>query len=45
MLLTWNNLHYYQQLMEGARRAIADRRYEDYVSAVKARWREGDGLA
>jgi len=43
MLLTWNNLAYYQDLMAGARKAIAERRYADYVAASKADWARGEG--
>jgi queuine tRNA-ribosyltransferase len=42
MLLTWNNLAYYQTLMAGARAAIAAGRYGDYVAEVKAGWERGD---
>ena len=35
MLLTWHNLHYYQQLMSGMRAAIAKRRFADFVEAFK----------
>ena len=42
MLLTWSNLWYYQQIMAGARSAIAEGRYGDYVAATKAGWAEGD---
>jgi queuine tRNA-ribosyltransferase len=42
MLLTWNNLFYYQELMAGARAAIRDGRYGDYKESVKARWAEGE---
>ena len=45
MLLTWNNLAYYQQLMAGARAAIAQGRYGDYVAECKARWAQGEGGA
>jgi queuine tRNA-ribosyltransferase len=38
MLLTWNNLLYYQSLMAGARAAIAAGRYSGYVAEVKAGW-------
>jgi queuine tRNA-ribosyltransferase len=41
MLLTWNNLHYYQALMAGARAAIAAGRYPDYVAETKEGWRRG----
>ena len=30
MLLTWHNLHYYQQLMEKIRQAIESQRFEDF---------------
>ena len=42
MLLTWNNLAYYQMLMTGARKAIAEHRYADYMAEVKAGWAKGD---
>ena len=42
MLLTWNNLAYYQQLMAGIRGAIDERRFEDFRLATKAGWARGD---
>jgi queuine tRNA-ribosyltransferase len=42
MLLTWVNLAYYQDLMAGARKAIAERRYADYAAEVKEGWARGD---
>ena len=42
MLLTWNNLYYYQQLMAGAREAIEARTYADYQSATTESWARGD---
>ncbi|MDI4662817.1 tRNA guanosine(34) transglycosylase Tgt [Xanthobacter autotrophicus] len=42
MLISWANIHYYQQLMAGARKAIAEGRYGDYVAGVKAGWARGD---
>lgn len=42
MLLTWNNLHYYQKLMAGAREAISNGAYSDYVAASKEGWERGD---
>jgi len=42
MLLTWNNLHYYQQLMRGAREAIEQGSYADYMARTKAGWARGD---
>ncbi len=38
MLLTWNNLDYYQRLVEGARAAIAEGRLADYIAATSAGW-------
>jgi queuine tRNA-ribosyltransferase len=40
MLLTWNNLAYYQQLMAGLRAAIAAGRLSDFPEQVKAGWAE-----
>ena len=45
MLLTWNNLFYYQQLMAGARAAISAGRYADYVADTKAGWAQGRNAA
>jgi queuine tRNA-ribosyltransferase len=42
MLLTWNNLAYYQELMAGMRAAIAARGFEDFRMATKAKWERGD---
>ena len=42
MLLSWANVHYYEQLMAGARAAIAAGRYGDYVAEVKDGWARGD---
>jgi queuine tRNA-ribosyltransferase len=39
MLLTWNNLHYYQALMAGARVAIAAGGYAEYCDAVSEKQR------
>jgi len=41
MLLTWVNLAYYQDLMAGARAAIAQGRYDDYRAQVKENWARG----
>lgn len=38
MLLTWNNLAYYQDLMAGARAAIRDGRYADYCAQTREGW-------
>ncbi|MFC4172590.1 tRNA guanosine(34) transglycosylase Tgt [Microvirga sp. GCM10011540] len=42
MLLTWNNLAYYQDLMAGLRKAISEGRLEDYVGEVKEGWAKGE---
>ncbi|HSM40347.1 MAG TPA: tRNA guanosine(34) transglycosylase Tgt [Afifellaceae bacterium] len=42
MLLTWNNLAYYQSLMAGAREAIGEGGYSDYVAETAAGWDKGD---
>ncbi|WP_411839067.1 tRNA guanosine(34) transglycosylase Tgt [Paracoccus sp. ME4] len=42
MLLTWHNLHYYQQLMAGLREAIAAGRLDAFVAEFHARRAEGD---
>ncbi|WP_420961746.1 tRNA guanosine(34) transglycosylase Tgt [Brucella sp. IR073] len=42
MLLTWNNLAYYQKLMQGCRDAIEAGRYADYVAETQAGWEQGD---
>ena len=33
MLLTWHNLHYYQELMAGLREAIAEGRVQEFAKA------------
>ncbi len=35
MLLTWNNLAYYQDLMAGARASIREGRYADYCAETR----------
>ncbi|AXS40562.1 tRNA guanosine(34) transglycosylase Tgt [Breoghania sp. L-A4] len=42
MLLTWNNLHYYQSLMQGIRDAIEAKRFAEHRIEVKAEWERGD---
>ncbi|ESW60208.1 MAG: queuine tRNA-ribosyltransferase [Rhodobacter sp. CACIA14H1] len=42
MLLTWHNLHYYQELMQGLRDAIAAGRLSAFVADFHARRAEGD---
>ena len=45
MLLTWNNLAYYQELMAGLRGAIADGRLDDFIAATREGWRQGEAAA
>lgn len=42
MLLTWNNLAYYQQLMQGIRSAIEATRFNDFTGETQAAWATGD---
>ncbi|PWJ85684.1 tRNA-guanine transglycosylase [Pseudaminobacter salicylatoxidans] len=42
MLLTWNNLSYYQSLMQGLRDAIEQGRYAEHVAEVSEGWARGD---
>ncbi|MGI1663199.1 tRNA guanosine(34) transglycosylase Tgt [Palleronia sp. KMU-117] len=42
MLLTWHNLHYYQELMQGMREAIADGRFAAWEAAFHGLRAEGD---
>jgi len=42
MLLTWNNLAYYQELMAGLRKAIAEGRLNDHIAEVKEGWAAGE---
>jgi queuine tRNA-ribosyltransferase len=42
MLLTWNNLSYYQELMQGIRTAIAQGRYADFMAETQEAWARGD---
>jgi queuine tRNA-ribosyltransferase len=36
MLLSWVNIHFYQELMAGARAAIAEGRFAEYAARVEA---------
>lgn len=45
MLLTWNNLAYYQDLMAGARAAIREGRYADYCQETRAGWARAERAA
>ena len=42
MLLTWNNLSYYQDLMSGIRKAIEEGRYADFMAETQEGWARGD---
>ena len=42
MLLSWNNLSYYQELMQGIRQAIAEDRFEDFKAETIEMWARGD---
>ena len=42
MLLTWHNLHYFQDLMQGMRDAIEAQSLDDFVAAFHERRRIGD---
>jgi queuine tRNA-ribosyltransferase len=42
MLLTWHNLHYFQQIMSGMREAIAAGRFADWETGFHAGRAEGD---
>ena len=42
MLLTWHNLHYYQELMAGMRAAIATGTLPEFAAAFHAQRAEGD---
>ncbi|MCB1386255.1 MAG: tRNA guanosine(34) transglycosylase Tgt [Nitratireductor sp.] len=42
MLLTWNNLAYYQSLMAGMREAIEAGRFADFRAETKEAWAKGD---
>lgn len=45
MLLTWNNLAYYQALMAGMRAAIAAGRLADFVAETKEGWARAEAAA
>ncbi len=42
MLLTWNNLSYYQDLMAGLRRAIAEGRLQDFIGETREGWQKAE---
>ena len=45
MLLTWNNLAYYQSLMAALRAAIAAGRLADFIGETKAQWARAEAEA
>jgi len=42
MLLTWNNLSYYQDLMSDIRKAIEEGRFADFMAQTQEDWARGD---
>lgn len=42
MLLSWVNVHYYQDFMAGIRQAITEGRLEDFSETARAGWAAGD---
>lgn len=42
MLLSWHNLAYYQELMQGIRTAIAEDRFADFMAETQENWARGD---
>jgi queuine tRNA-ribosyltransferase len=42
MLLTWHNLHYYQQLMASLRAAIAEARLDAWIAIFASEQAAGD---
>jgi queuine tRNA-ribosyltransferase len=42
MLLTWNNLSYYQDLMSGIRKAIEEHRFAEFAAETQENWARGD---
>jgi queuine tRNA-ribosyltransferase len=43
MLLSWANVAYYQDLMQGIRAAIAVDRFEEFRALTKEQWKRGEG--
>jgi len=44
MLLSWNNLSYYQELMQGIRKAIAEGRFADFMAETEAEWAKATSI-
>jgi queuine tRNA-ribosyltransferase len=42
MLLTWNNLSYYQELMSGIRKSIEEGRFKEFFAETQEMWARGD---
>ncbi|OWV70839.1 queuine tRNA-ribosyltransferase [Rhizobium sp. R634] len=42
MLLSWHNLAYYQELMQGIRKAIDEGRFADFMVETMEEWARGD---
>ena len=42
MLLSWANIAYYQELMQGIRAAILEDRFEEFRLAAKEQWKSGE---
>jgi queuine tRNA-ribosyltransferase len=42
MLLTWNNLAYYQDLMAGLRKAIGEGNLADFIAETRDGWSKGE---
>lgn len=42
MLLTWNNLYYYQQLMQGIRDAVESSNFNRFTEETQVAWARGD---
>ncbi|WP_297322625.1 tRNA guanosine(34) transglycosylase Tgt [uncultured Bartonella sp.] len=42
MVLTWNNLAYYQQFMQGIREAIKAGKFADFIGETTEQWMKGD---
>jgi queuine tRNA-ribosyltransferase len=40
MLLTWHNIAYYQDLMQGMRGAILEGRFGEFADKIKGKWKE-----
>jgi queuine tRNA-ribosyltransferase len=42
MLLSWHNLAYYQELMQGIRKSIEEGRFADFYAETQEMWAKGD---